>query len=102
MPEEQKKFHFLGELVLKRSPSLSSTHEFKNDPQERLAFDLVRIKIGFGYEIENPDSATYDSPFIAKIFLTEPKALSYIYEGDGYQVVRGRELIGEVVILKKL
>src|SRR5699024_7410099 len=67
MLSENRKFHYIGELVLNRSKTLEKSSQPKDDTINWLFLNIKGWNYSFVYKLENPSSAQYRKPFRAKL-----------------------------------
>ncbi len=94
--------HFYGELTLNKSSLIESS---SNPIEDKVNWLFVRIEnhlYSFVYKIENPLIAQYGIPFKISMKFTMYEAVKAIVTyNHSYEVFRGNEFIGSVIILRK-
>lgn|SRR5690625_1678244 len=101
MHSENKKFHYLGELILNRSKVLEESCQPKDDTVNWLFLNIGGWNYSFVYKLENPSSTQYGKPFKAKLAFTAIDTVrNMIKLNHVYEVLRGQEFIGTINITK--
>lgn len=99
---ENRKYNFVGELLLNRSRVLNERDQPKDDKTNWLFLDIGGQQFSFAYEIENPLEARYGKPFKAKLAFTMSEIINdFIKLNTRYEVLRGQEVIGKIIILSR-
>lgn len=97
---ENRKYNFVGELLLNRSRVLNEWHQPKDDKTNWLFLNGRERQFSFAYEIENPLEARYEKPFKAKLAFTMSEVIDdFIKLNTRYEVLRGQEVIGTMILL---
>ena len=103
MIPEDRKYHFLGELIVKRSRVLSQKSYPKDDTVNWLFLKFCDRRFSFIYKIENPSKAMFEEPFnIYLSFIMEEVVKDLVKLQSNYEVLRGEEPIGHVRLLLAL
>ncbi len=103
MLTENRRYHFAGELTLKRSHVLDEQSQPKEDKVNWLFLNAGEQQFSFIYKIGNPLEAKYEKPFKAELAFTMIKAvIKSIKLHHAYEVLRGQEIIGTVRLIKAL
>jgi len=103
MFSENRKFHFIGELTLKRSRVLDEQYQPKDDTVNWLFLFTKEWHYSFIYKIENPLEAKYGKPFKAEIAFTAIETVAKIIKlNHTYEVLRGQESVGTIKLLSAL
>ncbi len=103
MLSEDRTFQYRGELTLSKSRVLSSADRPRNDIVNWLFLKAGEAQLSFVYKIEHPDTAEYGIPFSARIALTAVEQAQEILLLDTeYEVLRGEEPVGKIVLTEKL
>ena len=101
MLSENKKFHYIGELILNRSKVLEESCQPKDDTVNWLFLNIRGWNYSFVYKFENPSNTQYGKPFRAKFAFTAIDVVrSMIKLNHTYEVLRGQEFIGTINITK--
>ena len=97
MLTENRKFHFVGELLLKRSHVLDDNSQPKDDRVNWLFLKFGKRQFGFVYKIKNPLHAIYGQPFKVELsFSMIEEVVNIVKLNHSYEVLRGEESIGKV------
>lgn len=100
---ENRKYHFAGELTLKRSHVLDEQSQPKDDKVNWLFLNAGEQQFSFVYKIESPLEAKYEKPFKAELAFTMIEAvIKSIKLHDAYEVLRGQEIIGTIRLINAL
>ena len=103
MLTENRKYHFVGELTLKKSHVLDEQDQPKDDKINWLFLNAGKQQFSFVYKIENPLEAEYNKPFKVELSFTMIEDVIKIIELHHiYEVLRGQEIIGIVKLLNLL
>lgn len=103
MLTDNRKYHFLGELTLKRSHLLDKRSQPKDDKVVWLFLNIGKQQFSFVYKIKNPSEAKYDKPFEAEIAFTMIEVvIGTVKLHHTYEILRGQDLIGKVKLTSKL
>ena len=99
-----REFQYLGELVIKKSISINKQSKPKDDQCNWLFLKIGVYTYSFVYTINKPNNATYNKPFLIEMAFTveEEKIKEIIKIGENYEIYRGQEYIGNVIIINKL
>ena len=98
-----RKFHFTGEMVIKRSYMLGTNGQPKDDKTNWLFLKIGERQFSFIYMIDEPTTASYDNPFSTKLsFMLIDEVKKFIKLNQSYGVLRGAETIGMVEITNVL
>jgi len=101
MLSTNRKFHFIGELNIKKSKLLKSYVTPKDDEVNWMFINLDNNRYSFVYEIEDPQNAKYNLPFRIKLAFTFYNLIEDKLELDGiYSVLRGEEEIGIIKLIE--
>src|SRR5258708_3549784 len=102
MLSENRKYHFIGELVIKRSNRILEEQDHpKDDVVNWFFLNSGEMKLSFVYKIDNASEAIYDKPFKVHLsFTMYERAKDIIKLNHTYEVLRGSEIIGNIRILK--
>src|SRR5699024_11773946 len=71
MLSENKKFHYIGELILNRSKVLEESCQPKDDTVNWLFLNIRGWNYSFVYKFENLSNIQYVNVFITKFFYTD-------------------------------
>ena len=103
MLSEDRTFHYLGRLNIKRSLVFKENNQPKDDKVNWLFLKLGEEQFSFVYRIEEPLTAVYERPFnISLSFLMIERVKELIKLNFSYQVLRGEEIIGTIEIIDSL
>lgn len=103
MLSENRIFHYSGSLKINRSRILASESLPKDDIVNWLFLKDKESQWSFVYRIENPIEANYNHPFNIDMAFTAIDAVAGIIQlKNTYEVLRGQEMIGTILIEKKL
>lgn len=104
MLSTNRKFHFVGDLNIKRSKFLKSDSLPKDDEINWMFIELDQTnRFSFVYKIEEPLIANYNIPFKIKIAITFYELIKDVLEmNKTYSVMRGEEKIGTIKLTKLL
>ena len=103
MLSENRKYHFVGELILHKSQVLNAPNRPKDDKVNWLFLKVGERQFSFVYKIENPFEANYEMPFKADLAFTMIEVVENILQlNHTYEVLRGQEPIGIVKLLSWL
>ena len=103
MLTENRKYHFVGELILKRSRVLGVHTQPKDDKVNWLFLNLDGHQYSFVYKIENFLEAKYDKPFTAELaFLMDEVVKKTARLNHTYEILRGQEIIGILRLISML
>lgn len=99
MLTENRKYSFVGELILNRSHNLDGQCQPKDDKVNWLFLNTGTHQFSFAYKIEDQQSAEYGKPFKVKLAFTMIETVVKIIKlHHTYEVLRGQELIGTVLL----
>ncbi|WP_299181316.1 hypothetical protein [uncultured Chryseobacterium sp.] len=98
MLSTNRKFHFIGELNIKKSKLLKPSQiNPENDEVNWMFIALDDARYSFVYKIEDPQNAKYDFPFSIKLAFTFYNLIEDKLELNKiYPVLRGEEKVGIV------
>jgi hypothetical protein len=100
---ENRKYHFIGELTLNKSRVLGEQCLPKDDKVNWLFLNLEKQQFSFVYKFENPLEARYEKPFKIKLAFTMIETVRDVIELNCfYEVLRGQELAGRIVLIESL
>jgi hypothetical protein len=100
MLSENREFHYNGELTLFRSHVLDKKVKPKDDQVNWLFLKIGIWQFSFVYKIMDPLSAEYELPFkIELAFTMIEKAIETLKLETRYEVLRGQEPIGSVILI---
>lgn len=103
MLTENRKFHFVGELLIKRSHVLDNNSQPKDDRVNWLFLKSGERQFGFVYKIENPLHAKYGQSFKVELSFSMIEEVANIVNlNQSYEVLRGEEFIGNVNLINSL
>lgn len=103
MLTENRKYNYIGELIVKRSVILDKQIQPKDDVVNWLFLNIENHLYSFVYKIKNPGDAKYGSPFLAEIAVTMiERVKEVILLNKDYEVLRGQEKIGTIRIVDSL
>jgi len=103
MLTENRKYHFVGELTLNKSRSLTEQILPKEDKVNWLFLKTGKQQFSFIYKIENLLEASYERPFKVKLAFTMNETARNVVELNYfYEVLRGTEMIGEIKLIQFL
>ena len=103
MLTENRKFHFEGELTLHKGHHLEYQSLPKDDKVNWLFLNTGKQQFSFIYKIENRLEARYEKPFKVKLAFTMIETVKDIVKLNYfYEVLRGQEIIGKIMILQFL
>ncbi|KUY30679.1 hypothetical protein CMT76_11155 [Elizabethkingia anophelis] len=104
MISTNRKFHFVGELIIKKSRVLAENDSLPVEDTVNWLFILINgIDYSFVYKIVDPGNAQYNMPFLIEMSLTRFDLLHDVVKLDGvYTIKRGEEEIGNVKILRSI
>lgn len=96
-------FHFIGTLTLRKSRALKDQTQPKDDEVNWLFLKIGEKQLSFVYKIQTPLAAKYNKPFEAQISFTMSEvAIKVIKLHERYEVLRGQEVIGTISLDKFL
>lgn len=102
MLSTDRKFHFIGELNIKRSKLLHPNSNPKDDETNWQFIVLNDARYSFVFKIEESQNAKYNSPFLISLAFTfyefVENEIKLNYE---YIVQRGEEEIGTIRLIEK-
>lgn len=100
MLTENRKYNFVGELILNRSHVLYEQSQPKDDKVNWLFIKIENQQFSFVYKIENPIDARYGKSFKVKLAFTMIETIREIIQlHHSYDVFRGQEYVGALSIL---
>ncbi|MDB5221571.1 MAG: hypothetical protein JWN83_238 [Chitinophagaceae bacterium] len=100
MISEERKYHFVGELLLNRSHVLPAESYPKDDKVNWLFLKVSDKLLSFVYKIETASAAEYAKPFRVYLsFNMDDVAKDLLNINTNYEVLRGEESIGYVKLL---
>ena len=100
MLTENRKYHFVGELILKRSHVLSEQSQPKDDKINWLFLKAEGQQFSFVYRLIDSLAAKYEKPFKVDLSFTMFEAvIKTIKLHHTYEVLRGEEIIGTVRLI---
>lgn len=103
MLTENRVYHFVGELTLRRSHVLGEEAQPKDDKVNWLFLNTGEQLFSFLYKIENPLGANYDKPFKVELAFTMIEAVIKVIKLNyTYEVLRGQETIGTIILIDSL
>lgn len=103
MLSTNRDFHFIGELNIKKSSSIQSYTQPKDDKTNWLFLKIENKEFSFIYEIKDPLNAQYNKPFVIELsFLLFEEVKKIIKINHNYKVLRAEEFIGSVKIVNVL
>lgn len=96
---EKRKYDYWGELILKKSRILKEACRPQEDKVNWLFMKAGENLYSFVYKIESPSEAIYGKPFKAKFaFMMSDKIRKIVKMNQVYEVFRGPEPIGEIIL----
>lgn len=103
MLPENRKYHYVGEIVIEQSCVPSELRSPMNDKVNWLFLNLGGQQFSFVYKIENPLEAKYDIPFKIELAFTMIEVVrSLVILNYTYAVLRGPKLIGTIKLIKSI
>ncbi|MEO5646330.1 MAG: hypothetical protein ABIO57_01000 [Candidatus Paceibacterota bacterium] len=103
MLSEDRTFQYRGVLTLRKSRVINAPDRPVDDVVNWLFLRAGDVQFSFVYKIERPDGAEYGIPFSAHVAFTATEHVQEILLLDKvYEVLRGEELIGKIVLAEKL
>lgn len=103
MLSTDRKFHFRGELIIKRSKVLDKSYEPEDDEVNWLFLVIDNARYSFVYKIEENQNVSYNLPFkILLAFTFYEFVENEVNFHKDYTVQRGEENIGTVILLEKI
>lgn len=97
MLSENRKYNFIGQLVLHKSRVLTEQSQPKDDEVNWLFLNMGERQFSFVYKIEKPFEAKYDKPFTAALAFLMIEAVEKVIQlNQTYEILRGQEVIGTV------
>jgi hypothetical protein len=94
-----RKYHYTGELTIKRSRVLKSENQPKDDIVPWLFLVIGERRFTFFYKIEESVKASYESPFNIQMSFILEEINDLVELNHTYEVWRAEEPIGIVKIL---
>ncbi|MBV4360604.1 hypothetical protein [Pinibacter aurantiacus] len=103
MLTQNRKYHFVGELLLKKSRVLDEQSRAIDDKVNWLFLNTGERQFSFVYKIEQPLDAEFDKPFRVELAFTMIEAvINAVQLNHTYEVLRGPESIGTVKLIGAL
>ncbi|AQX02276.1 hypothetical protein [Elizabethkingia anophelis] len=104
MISTNRKFYFIGELIIKKSRVLAENDSLPVEDTVNWLFMLINgIEYSFVYKIIDPENAQYNIPFLIEMSLTRFDLLHNVVTLDRvYTIKRGEEEIGSVKLLRSI
>lgn len=103
MLSDNRKYNFYGKLFIKKSRTLKSNSQPKDDTINWLFLNINDHQYSFVYKIENPSIAIYNKPFKISIAFTMSEEVKNIIQLNyTYEVLRGQENIGTLEIVSAI
>lgn len=103
MLTENRKYHFVGVLILSISYVLDEQSQPKDDKVNWFFLKVGERQFSFVYKIENPLEARYGKPFKAELAFTMIEDVTNIVKlNHTYEVLRGPENVGTVSLINTL
>lgn len=102
MLSENREYHIIGKLNIKRSRVLDINCLPKDDNQNWLFLGVENKRFSFVYKIDKPDEANYSIPFQIKMAFTVDYDVikKGVFINHSYEVLRGEESIGSAEIVE--
>lgn len=100
---EEREYDYWGKLILKKSKILKEGCQPKDDKINWLFMKVDENLYSFVYKIESPSVAMYEEPFNAAFAFTMSDKVKEIAKmNQAYEVYRGPEPIGKVILKSKI